>query len=453
MKWFNNFRNAKYILIALAAVIAVVSLLVSNLLVTALGDHVKDLEAHVKDFETHVNDLESHVKELEAVVEERKKEEFKKMELWVAAMRCINNADGNTDLTLAISVLESNNTIPVVVLDGNGDVSLYRNIEIPAACDADSVIYDVVERAKEKGYVIRMELAPNEGYLSICYNESLALSHLSGIQASQSELLESQSILLASQSVLLDSQSELLSRLSYYPYIQLAVVVVFFIICFVAILNSKRAEQNRVWVGLSKETAHQLGTPISSLMAWVEILKSKYPGDELLPEMTRDVERLQMVAERFSKIGSKSEPVTADVNSVIERSVAYMKRRSPAKVQYEVMLTNAPLLAPLNIPLLEWVIENLCKNAIDAMGGVGEISVVVSDTADKVLVDVADTGKGIAKSQWSDVFKPGFTTKPRGWGLGLSLAKRIVEEFHKGRIYIKKSVPGKGTTFRIELKK
>jgi signal transduction histidine kinase len=221
----------------------------------------------------------------------------------------------------------------------------------------------------------------------------------------------------------------------------------------VAILNSKRAEQNRVWVGLSKETAHQLGTPISSLMAWVEVLKSKYPEDELLPEMSRDVERLQMVAERFSKIGSKSEPVAADVNSVIERAVGYMKRRSPAKVQYRVTLAGTPLIAPLNIPLLEWVIENLCKNAIDAMSGNGCITVEVSDTADKVVVDVTDTGKGIAKSQWDDVFTPGFTTKPRGWGLGLSLAKRIVEEFHKGRIYIKKSLPGKGTTFRIELKK
>ena len=242
-------------------------------------------------------------------------------------------------------------------------------------------------------------------------------------------------------------------QLAYYPYIQLAVVVVFFIICFVAILNSKRAEQNRVWVGLSKETAHQLGTPISSLMAWVEVLKGKYPDDELLPEMARDVERLQMVAERFSKIGSKSEPVTADVNKVIEKAVGYMKRRSPAKVQYELTLTDAPLLAPLNIPLFEWVVENLCKNAIDAMSGNGCITVEVADTDGKVVVDVTDTGKGIVKSQWDDVFKPGFTTKPRGWGLGLSLAKRIVEEFHKGRIYIKKSLPGKGTTFRIELKK
>jgi signal transduction histidine kinase len=188
-------------------------------------------------------------------------------------------------------------------------------------------------------------------------------------------------------------------------------------------------------------------------MAWVEILKSKYPDDELLPEMEHDVERLQMVAERFSKIGSKSEPVTADVNGIIEKAVGYMKRRSPAKVQYELILSDAPLLAPLNIPLLEWVIENLCKNAIDAMSGNGCITVEVSDTSDKVVVDVTDTGKGIAKSQWDDVFTPGFTTKPRGWGLGLSLAKRIVEEFHKGRIYIKKSLPGKGTTFRIELKK
>ena len=449
----NNSRRLRPLLIIFALLIFVVSLLVSNSLVTGLGSHVKDLETHVKDFGLHVNDLESHVKELESVVEERKEEELRKMELWVEAMRCINNADENTDLSLAISVLESNNTIPVVVLDGSGNVSLYRNIELGVTCDPDSVINDVVERAKEMGYVIRMELAPGEGYLSICYNESLVLSHLAGIQASQSSLLDSQSVLLDSQSVLLDSQSELLDRLSYYPYIQLAVVVLFFIICIVAVLSSKRAEQNRVWVGLSKETAHQLGTPISSLMAWVEVLKAKYADDELLPEMERDVQRLQMVADRFSKIGSRTEPVSEDVSAVVGKAVEYMKRRSPAKVKYNLSFPDAPLSARLNVPLMEWVFENLCKNAIDAMEGSGEISVVVADDGDNVLVDVTDTGKGIAKSRWKMIFEPGFTTKPRGWGLGLSLAKRIVEEFHKGRIYIKKSLPGKGTTFRIELKK
>ena len=375
MKWFNNFRNAKYVLIALAAVIAVASLLVSNI-----------------------------------IVDDLKQEEERRMEVWASAMSSLINAAEDEDVSLELEILSSNKTIPVIMVSEEGDILSYNNIP-------EHKLESKAAAMRESGTKVEVPLGDGNNHY-IYY-----------------------------------ADSDTLVQLAYYPYIQLAVVVVFFVICFVAILNSKRAEQNRVWVGLSKETAHQLGTPISSLMAWVEILKSKYPGDELLPEMTRDVERLQMVAERFSKIGSKSEPVTADVNSVIERSVAYMKRRSPAKVQYEVMLTNAPLLAPLNIPLLEWVIENLCKNAIDAMGGNGNITVEVSDNADKVVVDVTDTGKGIAKSQWNDVFKPGFTTKPRGWGLGLSLAKRIVEEFHRGRIYIKKSVLGKGTTFRIELKK
>lgn len=375
MKWFDNFRNAKYALIAVAAVIAVASLLVSNV-----------------------------------IVDDLKQEEVRRMEVWASAMSSLISADVDEDVSLEEEILSSNKTIPVIMIDEEGEILSYNNI--PEA---------KLERraAQMQASGTRIEVPLGDGEMCyICYDDS-----------------------------------DTLVQLAYYPYIQLAVVVVFFIICFVAILNSKRAEQNRVWVGLSKETAHQLGTPISSLMAWVEVLKSKYPGDELLPEMSRDVERLQMVAERFSKIGSKSEPVTADVNSVIEKAVGYMKRRSPAKVQYELMLADAPLLVPLNIPLLEWVIENLCKNAIDAMSGNGCITVEVSDTADKVVVDVTDTGKGIAKLQWNDVFKPGFTTKPRGWGLGLSLAKRIVEEFHKGRIYIRKSLPGKGTTFRIELKK
>ena len=375
MKWFSNFRNARYVLIVLAAVIAMASLFVSNL-----------------------------------IVDDLKSEEVRRMTVWASAMSSLISADIDEDVRLEEEIISSNMTIPVVMMDKEGNIISYNNI--PEA--------KLERRAADmrlSGTMIEVPLGDGNDYY-IYYDDS-----------------------------------DTLVQLAYYPYIQLAVVVVFFIICFVAILNSKRAEQNRVWVGLSKETAHQLGTPISSLMAWTEVLKAKYPADELLPEMERDVERLQMVAERFSKRGSKCEPVVADVNSVIERAVGYMKRRSPAKVQYELTLSEAPLLAPLNVPLLEWVLENLCKNAIDAMGGDGSITVVVSDTAGKVIVDVADTGKGIAKSKWDDVFKPGFTTKPRGWGLGLSLAKRIVEEFHNGRIYIKKSLPGKGTTFRIELKK
>lgn len=332
------------------------------------------------------------------------------MMVWASAMSSLISADIEEDVSLEEEILSSNKTIPVIMMNGEGDIVSYNNIP-------ESKLLDRAKDIQTVGTMIEVPLGDGNSHY-IYYDDS-----------------------------------DTLVQLAYYPYIQLAVVVLFFVVCFVAILNSKRAEQNRVWVGLSKETAHQLGTPISSLMAWVEILKGKYPSDELLPEMERDVERLQMVAERFSKIGSKSEPVVADVNVVIERAVGYMKRRSPAKVQYELSLSDAPLLAALNIPLLEWVIENLCKNAIDAMSGCGNITVAVTSVADKVIVDVTDTGKGIAKTRWKEVFKPGFTTKPRGWGLGLSLAKRIVEEFHRGHIFIKKSVPGKGTTFRIELKK
>ena len=375
MKWYNNLRNAKYVLIAVAAVIATVSLWVSNL-----------------------------------IVDDLKQEEERRMAVWASAMTSLINADEGADVSLENEILKSNKTIPVVMMSKEGVILSHNNIE-------DSELDEVVAEIRASGTRIEVPLGDGD-FWYIYYDDSATLV-----------------------------------QLSYYPYIQFAVVVLFFIICFVAVVSSKRAEQNRVWVGLSKETAHQLGTPISSLMAWIEVLKAKYADDELLPEMERDVQRLQMVADRFSKIGSRTEPAPEDVSAVVGKAVEYMKRRSPAKVKYNISFPDAPLSARLNVPLMEWVFENLCKNAIDAMEGCGEISVAVTDGGGKVLVDVTDTGKGIAKSRWKMIFEPGFTTKPRGWGLGLSLAKRIVEEFHRGRIYIKKSLPGKGTTFRIELKK
>lgn len=385
MKWFANFRNVKYILIAIAAVIAAASLLVSNSL-------VKDLKA----------------------------EEEKKMEIWAEAMNSLNRADANTDLALVLTVLNGNTTIPVVVTDSNGAISLHRNIEFSAGADSLAVLMQMVADMRLRDQKIRVDLGTEEGsdYLEVCYSDSL-----------------------------------ILKQLAYYPYVQLAVVLLFFAICFVAILSSKRAEQNRVWVGLSKETAHQLGTPISSLMAWTAVLKEKYPTDELLPEMERDVARLQRVAERFSKIGSLPEPTSEDLVDVIDRAVEYVKRRSPAQVAYTVSYPKRPLLVRMNAPLIEWVVENLCKNAIDAMNGAGSITVTVSQSDDKAFVEIADTGKGISKSKHKRVFEPGYTTKKRGWGLGLSLAKRIMEQYHKGRIFVKQSAPGKGTTFRMELKK
>ena len=221
-----------------------------------------------------------------------------------------------------------------------------------------------------------------------------------------------------------------------------------------ALLTSKRAEQNKVWVGLSKETAHQLGTPISSLMAWTEILKENYPGDDLIPEMDKDVKRLQLIADRFSKIGSLPEPVPDSLNDVMDHVIDYMDRRTSKKVRMIKDFPDHDVSVRINASLFEWVIENLCKNAVDAMGGEqGTITLHVEDTATKAIIEVSDTGKGIRKKDIANVFRPGFTTKKRGWGLGLSLAKRIIEEYHSGKIYVKSSEVGKGTTFRIELRK
>ena len=246
--------------------------------------------------------------------------------------------------------------------------------------------------------------------------------------------------------------SVMLRRLQTYPFVQLGVVMIFVVVAIFALLTSKRAEQNKVWVGLSKETAHQLGTPISSLMAWTEILKESYPDDDLIPEMDKDVKRLQLIADRFSKIGSLPEPVPASLNDVMNHVIDYMDRRTSKKVNIVKNFTEDDIIVSMNASLFEWVIENLCKNAVDAMSGEpGTITLSMERTPTKAIIEVSDTGKGIRKKDISNVFRPGFTTKKRGWGLGLSLAKRIVEEYHKGHIFVKSSEPGRGTTFRIEL--
>lgn len=349
------------------------------------------------------------------------REERSKMEVWAEAMRALSQADENTDLALVLKVLNENNTIPVVVLDNVGNVTDFRNITINAKNYKDSLQYisAIAKRLKANKQDIRIQLsdAKNE-YIDVCYDDSL-----------------------------------MLKRLALYPYAQLGVVMLFVVVAIFALLTSKRAEQNKVWVGLSKETAHQLGTPISSLMAWTTILKENYPDDDLLPEMDKDVKRLQLIADRFSKIGSLPEPVPVSLSEVLDHVIDYIDRRTSKTIQIIKVFPDNDIIIRLNASLFEWVIENLCKNAVDAMGGVsGTITLRVETIGERVIVEVSDTGKGIKKKDLRNVFKPGFTTKSRGWGLGLSLAKRIVEEYHNGKIFVKSSELGKGTTFRIELK-
>ena len=285
------------------------------------------------------------------------------------------------------------------------------------AADSLAIVSNMAKRMKDNGNNIRVYLDESE-FMEICYDESI-----------------------------------MIKRMASYPYILLGVALIFAVVALIALTSSKRAEQNKVWVGLSKETAHQLGTPISSLMAWTQVLHETYPDDELLPEMDKDVKRLQMIAERFSKIGSQPELRPENLNDVVAHVVDYIGRRTSNRVNITTFLPAQPPYANLSVQLFEWVVENLCKNAVDAMDGQGDITISIIEETTRFAIEVADTGKGIPKNQWSSIFQPGFTTKKRGWGLGLSLAKRIVEEYHRGRIFVKNSEVGKGTTFRIELKK
>lgn len=347
------------------------------------------------------------------------KEEATRMEVWAEAMRSLNAADEHTDLALVLKVINENHTIPVIVINRQGHVQTYRNVKLQGKSQADSIKDAVAQaqRMRTDGHVIRIMLDNRNDYIDVCYAESL-----------------------------------LLRRLSWYPYVQLGVILLFAGLAVFALLTLKRAEQNHVWVGLSKETAHQLGTPISSLMAWMEIMKEAYPDDKLLSEMDNDVKRLQLIADRFSKIGSQPTPEQADLIAVLQRVVAYMDSRTSRTVVIMLHASAEKVMLNLNVSLFEWVIENLCKNAVDALEGrSGRIDIYVMQKEQTVVIDLVDTGKGIRQKDMKNVFRPGFTTKQRGWGLGLSLARRIVEEYHHGKIFVKQSEVGQGTTFRIIL--
>ena len=382
MQWTDRIRQVKIVLVIVAIVIAVVSLLVSHYL-------VRDLQ----------------------------REERNKMKTWAEALQALNNADETTDLTLVLNVIQSNNTIPVIVLTSDGTVTDCRNIDVKGR-DSAEYVAKYGQQLYKAGDYIKIEYGDSTDYQLVCYDEST-----------------------------------MLKRLTQWPYVQLGIVMIFVVVAIFALLSSKKAEQNKVWVGLSKETAHQLGTPISSLMAWGEILKENYPQDDLIPEMDKDVKRLERIAERFSKIGSLPEPVESSMNEVLEHVVDYMDRRTSKKVEMVRDVPDHDIRVRMNASLFEWVIENLCKNAVDAMEGSGRIVLTLMEEPGRVVIEVADNGKGIRKKDINNVFTPGFTTKKRGWGLGLSLAKRIVEEYHKGRIFVKQSEVGVGTTFRIEMRK
>lgn len=376
---YDKKDTLKYILVAVAIVIAVVFYALSSKLVSVLEE-----------------------------------EEKAKVELWAEATREISVADLNDDISFLRRVIGANTTIPVILADSSFNVLSYRNL--PEEAFSDALLKEMAIDFASKYEPIVIEI-PSETVQYLCYDDSSALK-----------------------------------MLRYVPQVILVVVVVFLLCVVVLILTIKQSEQNKLWVGLFKETAHQLGTPISSLMAWSEVLKMNYPEDKLIPELDKDISRLKTIVERFSQVGSHVELEIVNVSEVVAQVLNYMRNRISKQVQINATLPQ-DAFAKLNIPLFEWVVENLCKNAVDAMDGRGIITVEMADLPNMVVIDVTDTGKGMSKSSISKVFNMGFTTKKRGWGLGLSLSKRIIKEYHGGRIYVKHSQIDKGTTFTIELKK
>jgi len=369
------------------------------------------------------------------LVKKLESEEKLKIETWVEVMKQLitsKSQDGNQFGAILLTIIENNTTIPVIIVDENGNILSARNLKL----------YNNNNQQFDGGISLN----------SISHKSKKYLDRQLAKMKSQHEpiLIEMPNL----KQFIYYKDSTILTQIQYYPLVQLAIVFLFVFLAFFGFSSTRAAEQNQVWVGMSKETAHQLGTPISSLMAWVELLKMEQAGPEIIQEVEKDVKRLETIADRFSKIGSTPVLVPENLLTILDSSVKYLKNRTSDKVKFELNFGDADeLFVPLNLTLFEWVVENICKNAIDAMNGNGKITLTVKDQNQVVYLDITDSGKGIPKSNYQAVFQPGYTTKPRGWGLGLSLAKRIIENYHDGKIFVRSSEINRGTTFRIVLKK
>ena len=363
------------------------------------------------------------------LVDELAVQERARMQIWADATRQIINTDDTVSspatLEFLLSIIEDNRTIPLLLTDDEGTIIMQRNFSLPLPIDslAPWELSDANKRSLQPK-LDRLRQSPNVIHIDISEGNVQHLYY---------------------------EDSRLLKTLNIYPYILVLVMVIFIAIIYLALRASKKAEQNRLWVGLSKETAHQLGTPISSLMAWLPLLEAEGVDHDTVKEMDKDVNRLSTIASRFSKIGSKPNMEPSDLNAVVGQSVDYMKSRISRRITLTFTQSSVPINANLSAPLLEWVMENLIKNAVDAMDGQGSITVEVKSTTDNAIIMVSDTGKGMTRKQRRDIFKPGYSTKKRGWGLGLTLVRRIVTQYHGGKIYVSDSQPGIGTTFVIEL--
>lgn len=402
MRIYERRRTGKIIFLIVAAVAMILFLLVSNSLIKELAQ-----------------------------------QERERMDIWASATQKLAKADIDSDFEFLLAIISQNNSIPVLVTDADYNILDFRNFPLPDKIEDGKATFEELSQK-------------NKDFLSSRIRKAGKGRSLDELSKTDPHFIKVEIYYNAFQYIYYED-SILLKRLSLYPYVQLAAMIVIALIIYLAVVYTKRAEQNRLWAGLSKETAHQLGTPISSLMAWNQFLEASGADKDVTDEIQKDVNRLSVIADRFSKIGSRPELRLEYLNETVRQSLQYMKSRISGKVSIKMRLSEDDHGVLLSASLMEWVMENLTKNAVDAIGGEGSIEISTGMEKEKVWIEVKDTGKGIARKNFKNVFSPGFTTKKRGWGLGLTLVKRIIEEYHGGKIFVKESEIGKGTTFRIEL--
>lgn len=499
MNIYSQKQKWKWLLFVVAILIVFTSLWYTNNLVRRIAD---DEKAKVKLWAQAVEKKANLIRFTNDLFTKIKLEERKKAELYAEATKQLAGMNYNSDISFVLKVLQDNTTVPVILTDEEGRISASRNLDSLRENDTAYVREQLNLMKESYAPVVINTYKTHKNFLY--YKDSkvfsdiklvfdkLTLSFLDEVTVNTADVpviftdssktvvlqknnkIDSISILPQNLKVTLDklsqqnppiaidlgdgytkyvfyAESELLTTLKYYPYVQFGVIGLFLLIAYILFSTARKAEQDQVWVGMSKETAHQLGTPLSSLIGWNEHLRSIGVDESIVNEMNRDIRRLNTITDRFSKIGSQPTLQDENICTVIQNATDYLKQRTSKNVKYEVIVPQKEVHVQLSVPLFEWVIENLCKNAVDAMDGKGQITVLVEEIPEGIAIDISDTGKGIPKSKFKTVFEPGYTTKQRGWGLGLSLCKRIIENYHKGKIYVLRSEPNSGTTFRILL--
>jgi two-component system, sporulation sensor kinase D len=498
---YTRKKRWKWILFIIAILIVTLSLWYTNILVREIA---RDERKNIKIWADAIYQKAELVNYTDKFFKQIEEEERNRVELLADAYRILTIIEDSDVLNFFIKFVSENTTVPVILTDDKGKIKITTNVDF----DPDTVLYLKGEMLRDFMVFTPIKISYEPGkYDYLYYKDSRLFSELRVIlndlvnsffsevvinsasvpviitDSTQTKFLDfglldndkigdSLYLIRTLQHMASDNDpieieiadqgkrfifyqnSDLLTKIQYFPYFQLAVIAIFLYISYIFFSSARKSEQNQVWVGLAKETAHQIGTPLSSMIAWIELLKMEGVKSEMITHLSEDVDRLNKITDRFSKIGSEPKLKKENIVKVIYDSVAYIRSRASSKVKYSIhQPPEKEIYLPINLHLFEWVIENVCKNAIDAIGGEGNIDIDIHEENDLVLIDISDNGKGIPKSKFKTVFNPGYTSKKRGWGLGLSLARRIINDYHKGKIFVKSSVLNKGTTFRILLKK